>query len=117
MVIPSKNFRTEGQNWITDVSLNHLETSFRGHPNYLESDVDYLDRGCQWFRSFFVGKEYRLYCGVIDGERVIATVVKEAGMSVEGSETDSHLSGKFATEAQYRVIMRSKKVCRERRFF
>ncbi|RUO95591.1 hypothetical protein BC936DRAFT_143672, partial [Jimgerdemannia flammicorona] len=113
MVIPSKGWKIEGRNRAdddTDLNDNfygmgaqhpHFEGTCSARPDYGKWEIEHVDVGAKWFREYFIGNDYRTYCGQVDEEYMLVTIVREP------VDTSSSVT---PPEMQYRVIVRTKDV-------
>ncbi|KAL1920174.1 uncharacterized protein VTP21DRAFT_1320 [Calcarisporiella thermophila] len=117
MAFPMKGYRVEGPNRVWDPTESNgtqeKEPWANSRPerepmNYSEWPIEHLDLGCQWFRQYFVGKEHRTYCGVVEGlGPVIVSVVREPLTKIQ-LQSDSTAPPKM--HYQFRLIVRRKEL-------
>lgn len=140
MVIPSKGYRIEGRNRAgDDADINdgldaisaqepHFDEAGSGRSDYSQWINEHMDQNARWLRIYFVGKDYRTYCGLVENEPMLVTIVREpvdtSGLSGLGitswdrrEENDSiaintrrALSSTSTPNMQYRVIVRTHEV-------
>ncbi|RUS17619.1 hypothetical protein BC937DRAFT_89714 [Endogone sp. FLAS-F59071] len=140
MVIPSKGYKIEGRNRAgDDADLNdgldainaqepHFDEAGSGRSDYSQWINEHMDQNARWLRTYFVGKDYRTYCGLVENEPMLVTIVREpvdtSGLSGLGitsldrrEENDGiaintrrALSSSTTPNMQYRVIVRTQEL-------